>query len=176
MIRELWYTFAVCHSFRFYGAVCHDLEEKRMGEKKAPVTNPVLKETISRLHKGEHAREHQMVTLHILLQAQLLAPVSITPGRTNTQIQFQLITTPDGRAFFPAFTDLEELKKGFSGADQQTVILPFADYARMILRDKAAQGLVVNPFGDSLTLEQPLVEFLERVRLDEQPSKPPIQS
>ena len=147
-----------------------------MSEKNVPVTNPVLKEAISRLHKGEHAREHQMVTLHILLQAQLLAPVTITPGKTNTQIQFQLITTPDGRAFFPAFTDLEELKKGFPGDGQQTVVLPFADYARMILRDKAAQGFVVNPFGDSLTLEQPLVEFLEQVRLDEEKNKPSVKS
>lgn len=147
-----------------------------MSEKNTPVTNPVLKEAISRLHKGEHEREHQIVTLHILLRAQLLAPVTITPGKTDTQIQFQLITTPDGRAFFPAFTDLEELKKGFPGEAQQTVVLPFADYARMILRDKAAQGLVVNPFGDSLTLEQPLVEFLEQVRLDEEKNKPPIQS
>ena len=147
-----------------------------MSEKTEPVTNPVLKEAICRLHRGEHAREHQMVTLHILLQTQLLAPVTITPGKTNTQIQFQLITTPDGRAFFPAFTDLEELKKGFPGADQQTVVLPFADYARMILRDKAAQGLVVNPFGDSLTLEQPLVEFLEQVRLNEEKNKPPVRS
>lgn len=147
-----------------------------MSEKNTPVTNPVLKEAISRLHKGEHAREHQMVTLHMLLQAQLLAPVSIEPGKETTQIQFQLITTADGRAFFPAFTDLDELKKGFPNENQQTVVLPFADYARMILRDKAAVGLVVNPFGDSLTLEQPLVEFLEQVRLDEEKNKPPVKS
>ncbi len=147
-----------------------------MHEKNQPVTNPVLKQAISRLHNGEHTREQQMVTLQFLLQAQLIAPVTITPGKTNTQLQFQLITTPDGRAFFPAFTDLEEMKKGFPGQKQQTVVLTFADYARMILRDKAALGLVVDPFGDSLTLEQPLVEFLEQVRLDQEKNKPPVKS
>lgn len=147
-----------------------------MSEKNAPVTNPVLKQAMAQLHKGEHTREQQMVTLQFLLQAQLLAPAAITPGKTNTQIQFQLITTPDGRAFFPAFTDAQELKKGFPGAGQQTVVLTFADYARMILRDKAAVGLVVDPFGDSLTLEQQLVEFLEQVRLDEEKGQPLIKS
>ena len=147
-----------------------------MNEKQTPVTNPVLKKAIARLHQGEHAREHQMITLHMLLQAQLLAPVTITPDKKNTQLQFQLITTPDARAFFPCFTDLEELKKGFPGETQQTVVLTFGDYARMILWDKAAVGLVVNPFGDSLTLEQPLVEFLEKVRLDEEKTKPPVKS
>ena len=138
-----------------------------MKETNTPVTNPVLKQAIARLHGGEHAREHQMITLQMLLQAQLLAPVTILPDEKNTQLQFQLITTPDARAFFPCFTDLEELKKGFPNEAQQTVVLTFGDCARMILRDKAAVGLVVNPFGDSLTLEQPLVEFLEKVRLDE---------
>ena len=117
-----------------------------------------------------------MITLHMLLQAQLLAPVTILPDEKNTQLQFQLITTQDARAFFPCFTDLEELKKGFPNEEQQTVILTLGDYARMILRDKAAVGLVVDPFGDSLTLEQPLVEFLEKVRLDEEKNKTTVPS
>lgn len=135
-----------------------------MSNKNEPITNPALKRAMEAMHKGAHSREEQMVTLQLLLQAQLLAPVSVTQGRGDAQVRFQLLSTQDDRAFFPAFTDLDELRKCFDRPDQQTLVLTFADYARMILKDKSAQGLVVNALGNSLTLEQPLVEYLDRVQ------------
>lgn len=139
-----------------------------MSETVQPISNPVLKQAMERLHKGEHGREEQMVTLQLLLQAQLLAPVSVTQGKGDAQVHFQLLSTQDDRMFFPAFTDLEELKRCFDKPDQQTLVLTFADYARMILKDRSAQGLVVNPLGNSLTLEAPLVEFLDKVQKEEE--------
>ena len=139
-----------------------------MNNKNEPITNPALKQAMERMHKGEHSREAQMVTLQLLLKAQLLAPVSVAQGKGDAQIHFQLLSTQDDRAFFPAFTDLEELRRYFDKPDQQTLVLTFADYARMILKDKSAQGLVVNPLDNSLTLEQPLVEFLDKVQKEEQ--------
>ena len=139
-----------------------------MSETVQPISNPALKQAMERMHKGEHSREEQMVTLQLLLNAQLLAPVSVTQGKGEAQIHFQLLSTQDDRMFFPAFTDLEELKRCFDKPDQQTLVLTFADYARMILKDKSAQGLVVNPLGNSLTLEQTLVEFLDKVQKEEQ--------
>lgn len=142
-----------------------------MSNRKEAVTNPALKQAMECLHKGQHSREEQMMTLQLLLQAQLLAPVSVTQGNGDAQVHFQLLNTQDERTFFPAFTDLEELKKCFDKPDQQTLVLAFADYARMILKDKSAQGLVVNPLGNSLTLEQPLVEFLDKVQKEESEKK-----
>lgn len=139
-----------------------------MSEKVQIISNPALKRAMEQMHKGAHSREEQMVTLQLLMKAQLLAPVSVTQGKGDAQIHFQLLSTQDDRMFFPAFTDLEELKRCFDKADQQTLVLTFADYARMILKDKSAQGLVVNPLGNSLTLEQPLVEFLDKVQKEEQ--------
>lgn len=139
-----------------------------MSEKNIPITNPELKQAMERLHKGNHSREEQMIALQLLLRAQLLAPVSVTQGKGDAQIHFQLLSTQDDRAFFPAFTDLEELGKCFDKPDQQTLVLTFADYAKMVLQDKSAQGLVVNALGNSLTLEQSLVEFLDRVQKEEQ--------
>lgn len=143
-----------------------------MSNKNEPITNPALKQAMERMHKGEHSREAQMVTLQMLLKAQLLAPVSVTQGKGDAQIHFQLLSTQDDRAFFPAFTDLEELHRCFDKPDQQTLVLAFADYARMILKDKSAQGLVVNPLGNSLTLEQSLVEFLDKVQKEENKEEP----
>ncbi len=133
-------------------------------EQNMPVSNPELKRAMELMHKGNHSREEQMITLQLLLKAQLLAPVSVTQDKGDAQVHFQLLSTQDDRAFFPAFTDLEELKKCFDKPDQQTLVLTFTDYARMILKDKSAQGLVVNALGNSLTLEQPLVEYLDKVQ------------
>ena len=146
-----------------------------MTEKIQPVSNPALREAMERMHGGENSRESQMATLQLLLCAQLLAPVNVIEGR-ETQIQFQLLTTQDGRAFLPAFTDLAQLHKGFPAEDQQTLVLTFADYARMILKDNAAAGLVVDAFSESLTLERPLVEYLEKVRLEQEKNTPPVKS
>ena len=140
-----------------------------------PITNPALKRALEEMHR-ENTRPNQERALDELLRAQLLSPVTITPppngegaaGQTrldqDTRIQFSLLTTQDGRAFFPAFTDWEELRRLSQDPRQQTLVLGFADYARMILRDGAAAGLAVNPFGESLTMERPMVEYLENRR------------
>lgn len=138
-----------------------------MSEKIQPVSNPELKGAIESMHAGQHSREAQMVTLQLLLKAQLLAPVSVAQEKGEAQIRFQLLSTQDDRAFFPAFTDLTELCKCFDRADQQTLVLTFSDYARMILRDKSAQGLVINPLGSSMTLEPPLVEYLDNLHRED---------
>lgn len=142
-----------------------------MSNKIEPITNPELKRAMEAMHKGAHSREEQMITLQLLLNAQLLAPVSVTQGKGEAQVQFQLLSTQDDRAFFPAFTDLDELRKCFDKPDQQTLVLTFADYARMILKDKSAQGLVVNALGNSLTLEQTLVEYLDKVQRESKQEK-----
>ena len=146
-----------------------------MSDKIQPVSNPALREAMVRMHAGENSRECQMATLQMLLCANLIAPVNVIKGE-ETSVQFMLLTTEDGRAFLPAFTDLEQMHKGFPDADQKTLVMTFADYARMILNDHAAEGLVVDAFDASLTLERPLVEFLEKVRVDQEKNTPPVKS
>ena len=139
-----------------------------MSEKIQPVSNPELKGAIESMHAGQHSREAQMVTLQLLLKAQLLAPVSVAQEKGEAQIRFQLLTTQDGRVFLPAFTDLEELRRGFADPNQKTLVLTFSDYKKMILTDGAAAGFAVNPFSHSLTLERPLVEFLSKVQEEQE--------
>lgn len=148
-----------------------------MSDKLQPVSNPDLRQAMEAMHAGQNGREEQMVTLNLLLLANLLAPVRVLqePGE-ETRVQFMLLSTPDGRNFLPAFTDLEQLRPGFPDDDQKTLVLTFADYARMILQDNAAEGLVVNAFGASLTLERPLVEFLDKVQKEQEKNAPPVMS
>ncbi|MFR6186165.1 MAG: enhanced serine sensitivity protein SseB [Lawsonibacter sp.] len=78
----------------------------------------------------------------------------------KTAIQFQLITTKDGRPFFPAFTDWTELRKFCGPKQQQTLLLRFDDYVAMLQRNDKAHGFVINPMGLSLTLDRGTVMSL----------------
>lgn len=128
-----------------------------------PIVNPRLSEALAALHRENTPANQDRALRELMTQAHLLAPVVLTPapspavsGQTtleqNTAIQFQLISSQEGRPFFPAFTNWGELRKLCGPRDQQTLVLTFDDYASMLQRDSRAAGFVVDPFGDSLTL------------------------
>lgn len=137
-----------------------------------PVTNPDLVKALE-LMREENTPGNQSRVLNEVMRAHFLAPVTITPVpkaegedgkavlKEKTTIQFALLTDSGGQAFFPAFTDWEELGKWSREENRQTLILTFDDYAAMILDEEAtAQGFVINPYGDSLPLNRSFVESL----------------
>lgn len=128
-----------------------------MIKENTPVSNPELTRAITRMYH-EGTRESKEAVLQCLIRAQLLAPVVVIREGKQDRVQFMLLPNQEGKNFFPAFTDLEELRKHFDNPEQQTLILSFADFAGMILRDNSAAGLAVNPFGENLTLGRDLVE------------------
>ena len=140
-----------------------------------PIVNPRLSEALAALHRENTPANQDRALRELMTQAHLLAPVVLTPapspavsGQTtleqNTAIQFQLISSQEGRPFFPAFTNWGELRKLCGPRDQQTLVLTFDDYASMLQRDSRAAGFVVDPFGDSLTLDRETVARLARQR------------
>ncbi|MEA4934248.1 MAG: SseB family protein, partial [Lawsonibacter sp.] len=80
----------------------------------------------------------------------------------GTAIQFQLLPNQESQPFFPAFTSWEELRRLCGPKNQQTLVLTFADYAGMILRDNRAAGFVVDPLGSCLSFDRAMVEHLVR--------------
>ena len=68
----------------------------------------------------------------------LQQPGQADSARKQATIQFQLITTKDGRPFFPAFTDAEELRKFAGQKPVQSVVLRFDDYVSLIQRTEKA--------------------------------------
>ena len=135
-----------------------------------PITNPELVEALKALHQENTPQNQGKVLGLVVERATFLTPAVITPApkqpdqadpkRKQATIQFQLITTKDGRPFFPAFTDAEELRK-FAGQNPvQSVLLRFDDYVSLLQRNEKACGFVVNPLGLSLTLDRKTVENL----------------
>lgn len=139
-------------------------------QEKKPISNPELVEALKLLHQENTPLNQGRVLDLVLNRAVFLSPVVVTPAPQQSgqsasaprkaAIQFQLINTKDGRPFFPAFTDPEELRKLSGQKPQQTVALRFDDYVSLVSRNEKACGFVVNPLGLSLTLDRKTLESL----------------
>ncbi|MGE4277596.1 MAG: SseB family protein [Lawsonibacter sp.] len=138
-----------------------------------PVLNSELVQAISEMNQANSREAREAVLDLVISSARFLAPVTITPppasdpdGQTalgqGTAIQFQLLPNQEGQPFFPAFTSWEELRRLCGPKNQQTLVLDFEDYARMILQDNRAAGFVVDPFGACLSFDRAMVEHLVR--------------
>lgn len=136
-----------------------------MEASKQPINNTDLLTAIERMNR-ENSRESREAVLDLVISsAQFLAPVTIITNAKDTYgedtaIQFQLLQNQSGQPFFPAFTGWEELRKLCGPKNQQTLVLTFDDYARMILQDNRAAGFVLDPFGSCLSFERGMVEHL----------------
>lgn len=134
-----------------------------MPEATKPITNPQLVEAIKHLHQNNTPANQNLALDLVVNHAKLLAPVLVTPipgkkgEKQQANIQFQLISTQDGRPFLPAFTDETELKKFIGEKKTQVMVVHFDQYSAMLSQEQKAQGLVINPMGLSLTLEQKTV-------------------
>ena len=141
-----------------------------MPDMKKPIENPELVAALAALHQENTPQNQGKVLGLVVERAVFLTPAVVTPAppqpgqadsaRKQATIQFQLITTKDGRPFFPAFTDAEELRKFAGQKPVQSVVLRFDDYVSLIQRNEKACGFVVNPLGLSLTLDRKTVESL----------------
>ena len=141
---------------------------------KQPVSNPALNEAAKAL-RAENNAQNLNVVINALTRAVLIAPARVdmseapqpdANGRIavpkNTRINFSLIKTKDGKSYFPAFSNEEELRKWKQGPIHQVMVLRFDDYARMLEQNSAVSGFVVDPFGDNLRFESKMVASIKQ--------------
>lgn len=140
-----------------------------------PVSNPALKQAMAEM-KANDTPQTRNVVLNEIMRAVFLAPAKVDLGGQqppkpdangkiqlppNTKFQFTLIGTQDGKQYFMAFTDPEELKK-WNKESQPTVMLRFDDYARLLEQNPKASGLVLNPYGENLRFDSKTVASLKQ--------------
>ena len=135
-------------------------------EQAKPITNPELLSAVARMNQEQSRESREAVLDLVISSARFLAPVTITPapgeeapGQEAT-IQFQLLPNQSNQPIFPAFTSWEELRKLCGPRNQQTLVLSFPDYAKMILQDGRAAGFVIDPFGCCLSFDRAMMEHL----------------
>lgn len=126
------------------------------------VNNEALLQAIDQMRQ-QNTPENQSNMLDLMVEAKLLAPVSITPApETNgemmsnvmlppdAKIQFHMIENGNGQRFFLAFTSFEEMIKWRRDMTVQTIVVSFDDYASMLkntVDDNRVGGFVIDPFG-----------------------------
>lgn len=148
-----------------------------------PLENPRLKKLFAMRREaaaGEELRPvMEKLLSEVVMNARFLSVVHLSQKPMNeetgevalppeTTIGFPMLTTPEGKQFYPAFIDEEELHKWVSLGEEepQTMLLSFDEYAYMVLDKNEAEGLVINPFSDNLSLDHnSLRELRERKEL-----------
>lgn len=154
----------------------------------APVTNPELKKAIEQLKLGS-TPEKQEALSKALKVARLLAPCNfdvelkpdtngVLPTVNPSQIKFFLINTKDGKAFFPAFTDVEESMKfkvaGEKDPTPKNIVRTIQDYDVLLSDPKSiVQGVIINPGTDNIVIPKQLVALLAG-RKKPQPVQPTV--
>lgn len=125
------------------------------------LNNQPLLDAVARMQRESTRESREAVLDLVITSARFLAPADILEqADQEAQITFQLIPNQDSQPFFPAFTGWDELRKLCGPKNQQTLVLSFDDYATMVLRDKRAAGLVIDPFGCCLSFDRTMLAHL----------------
>lgn len=142
-----------------------------------PVSNPALDKAGKALREN-NTPENLNAVINEVTRAFFLIPATVawsgTPpkpdekGRVvlpkDTKITFSVIKSTQDKAYFPAFSCEEELRKGKFPNASQIMLLRFDDYARMLEQNKQVSGFVVDPFGNNLRFDAPLVASVKKQR------------
>lgn len=125
--------------------------------------NAALKELFTRKKQCEDkealAAVMNEIAEEIVMNARFLSLVRTEEAGGSTRISFALLNDGKGGKFYPIFTEAEELMKWQPAREEGsgTMVLAFDNYAQMIVDKNAADGIVVNPFGDNLLIEKETV-------------------
>jgi hypothetical protein len=160
-------------------------------ETRKPITNPKLREAMGELRRNP-TQDTQTKFLEELKTASLLAPslfdLEIKPDAfghlnmpKNAQIKFILVTTKEGKQFFPAFTDADEAAKLKVSPEQakkvQLVVRTLKDYDRMVNAPRSkSDGVVINPMGENIVLNPAMLKAIcsgKELNLNKQPANAP---
>lgn len=138
-----------------------------------PVTNPRI-QGLMRQAAGNPTKEMMnLVYEELAMNARLLSAMMLThePVRKedgtqvleeDTKMQLPLLTAPDGSKYYPAFTDWQELNKWHEILEPKTLLLTLEDYLALVLRNEDTKGIVINPFGENMMVDRPLLEHLKQ--------------
>ncbi len=123
------------------------------------VHNDSLKEAIVTLRETR-TRDNEIRMFEELQKAKLLVPVKFARDAGGVKLNFVMISAPDKKNFFPAFTDGQEASRmnAPEGDKREYVQLSLKDYEQ-IFRDTRGQaaGIVVNPFSANIVLERAII-------------------
>lgn len=160
------------------------------------IDNAALKKAAVALREENNPQNFNAV-INLMMRGVFLAPAKIEIGENapkpdengriqlpkDTKVTFALLKSGDGKSFFTAFTDAEELDKWQNKPAGQVMLLRFDDYARMLNGNDHVAGFVLNPFTDNLRFNSDMVAsllkqrnaMLEKIQADRRAAGSPAQ-
>lgn len=140
------------------------------------VSNPMLVGTIQ-LMKADPSPVHKNMFVNEMMKARFMAPAIVDPkpeadeeGKLKvaqgSKIQFPMLTAPDGKRYFLAFTDKMEYEKWKDAQNTSFFALSAEEYAGMVLRkDAQALGFVINPFSENIIIPREMLASLMAAKI-----------
>ena len=133
------------------------------------------------LLRAEDTPDHRNMFVTEMTNASFLAPALIDPepvekeGKLtitgNSKIQFPMLSAPDGKKFFMAFTDASEYEKWQEKTRHlPTFALKFDDYVAMLFHKNSdgsttqALGFVINPAGCNIIVPKEMIANIMEAR------------
>lgn len=142
---------------------------------KKTISNPMLVGAMELL-RDENTVERRNIFIDEMLKATFISPVIITPepeideqGKMKLtrehQIQLPMLSTPEGKHFFMAFTDKGELEKWKKDEKQKNFTFVFDDYSNMLMKNQSnSEGVVINPFSANMVLSKEMVVAIKEAK------------
>lgn len=145
-------------------------------QKISEISNPKLIEAMTEL-KEKQTQEAEKNFMEELGRSRFLSPAFIKvkdengeyqPAKEgkadpeNTQINFMMLSNPDGKHFLPAFTSLEEVRKWRKEENLQTVVTSIDNYMSILTSESnGPEGLVIDPFSSNIIMPKGLFESMK---------------
>lgn len=140
------------------------------------IKNPELVAAIEKMQADNNPQNvnnmiNQVVAAKLILPAMVkqIPQAHTENGNTvmssATQVQFRLLENGNHEKFFGVFSDTDELFKWKGNEKSQKVVTDFYSVASMVMDPKAnIMGLVINPFGRSVTFPKAMVNSIKQQR------------
>ncbi len=137
-----------------------------------PVVNPRI-QGLMRQAAGKPTEEMMnLIYEELAMNAKFLSAIMVTHEpvkkedgtatfEQGTKMQLPLLTAPDGSKYYPAFTDWQELNKWHEILEPKTLMLSLDDYVALVQKNEDTKGIVINPFGENMMVDRPLLEHLK---------------
>ena len=93
----------------------------------------------------------------IIAAGHFLIPADISDDLKDTQFNLKTLSNDDGSTFLIAFTSEEELNKGPETGKVSNFIDTFLE---QVIDADSISGLVINPWGDSFTMNKTLIQLV----------------
>lgn len=149
-------------------------------EEKVNIDNSKLEEAFNNFLEAKTVINQQMLVSE-LLQSKVIVPIALNGEvekegynfliNKDTDIRLILLSNENDEKFCPAFISNQELSK-FPQERSGCLIKDFVALAKMVIKkDSGIDGIVVNPFGNSLTLNNELLTKMIAPELEKVNSK-----